>query len=244
MKNILILFLFFLIVSSVKGQENKKWDFQLNLGTTITVPFKKYSENNYEYNGKIISTEKINYSSGFGYFAEFITSYDLNSKISFLTGVNYSNTSFKINSELDIQYSKGTITSSNFHFPLFVKYKIIEKIPISISFGPYLRILTSANEKGTIYLDTTKIIVVDPNDPLLQPENDYSNNIKNNYEKYDYGISLQLDYELPISEKIKAVILTRFNYGLKNVINNQSSNFNIPKEWYNYNFNIGIGIKI
>jgi len=244
MKNILTIFLVYFIFLSVKGQDNKKWDFQLDLGTTLTVPFKKYSENNFEYNGKIIDTEKINYSSEFGYFAEFITSYTLNSKLSFLTGISYFNTSFKINSELGMQTNKGTITTSNIHLPLLVRYKLIKKIPISISFGPYFRILINANEKGTIYLDTNNVIVVDPNDPLLQPETDYTNDIKKNYEKYDYGLSLQFDYELSISEKIKGVILTRFNYGLKNVINNQSSNINIPKEWNNYNFDIGIGIKI
>ena len=244
MRQILVILLVFFIISSVNGQEDKKWNFQLNFGTTITIPYVKSEENNFVFNGQIVNTERINYSSGFGYFAEFITSYNFNSKLALMFGANYSNLSFNINSELELQTNKGTITTSNIHLPLLAKYKLIEKIPISISFGPYLRILTSANEKGTIYLDTTGMNIADPNDPLLRPETDYTNDIKENYKKYDYGLSLQLDYEITISNKFKGVIITRFNYGLRNVIEHHSSNINIPNEWNNYNFDIGIGIKI
>ena len=244
MKQILIVFLVLVISLSVKSQDDKKWDFQLNLGTTLTVPFKKTDENYITYKEQIIDTEEINYSSGFGYFAEFTTSYILNPKFSFLIGFSYSNISFKIDSKLGIQNNKGNITTSNIHFPLSVKYKLLKKIPISVSFGAYLRILTSANEKGTVSYDTKDFVLADPNDPLFPRDFDYESNIKNNYEEYDYGLSLQLDYEINISDKFKGIILTRFNYGLKNVINNQSIGINTPKEWNNYNFDIGIGIKI
>lgn len=244
MKTIVLVFLAFFISTTVEGQNEKKWDFQLNLGTSKIVPFKKYSENNLEYNGTIFDTKKINYSSVFGCFTEFIVSYSLNSKFSFLTGINYSNTSFKINSKLGFQNNIGIITTSNVCFPLFVKFKLIEKSPFSISFGPYFRILTNANEEGSIYLDTTNLNIADPNDPLFQPKIDYTNDIKNNYEKYDYGLLLQLDYELLLTKKCKAVILARFNYGLQNVIKNQATNISIPEKWRNYYFDIGIGIKI
>ena len=244
MRNILGVLIGLFIFSSVNGQEDKKWDYQLNFGATVTVPFIKSEENNFEYNGQIIDTEKINYASGIGYFAEFMTSYSLNSKLSLMLGVNYSNISFKVNSEFGIQENKGIITTSNIHFPLYAKYKVTEKNPISVSFGPFFRIIASANEDGTFYLDTSNLFVLDPNDPLLQPETDYKNNIKENYEKYDWGLSLQFDYEISISSKFKGIILTRFNYSLRNVINNQSIGVNTPKEWGNYSFDIGIGIKI
>ena len=129
-----------------------------------------------------------------------------------------------------------------------LNYRLSENVPVSISAGTYLGFLLFAQEKGTSYLDTSNLIVVDPNDPLLQPEQKYENDIEEDYYLIDYGLLLQLEYEFSLNKKISGVILSRFNYGLKNVlssgIDKRETIHSAAYEWKNYNILIGIGIKL
>lgn len=58
------------------------------------------------------------------------------------------------------------------------------------------------------------------------------------------GASLQLEYEVKLSQSIHGVILTRFNYGIKNVLTNDLMNNSSAKEWKNYNVMVGFGLKL
>lgn len=244
MRNITGVLLGIIVSASAIGQVNKKWHFQLDFGTTLTVPFMKTEENSSGHNGQTIDVEKINYSSEFGYFAEIMASHNLNPELSLLMGGSYSNKTFEITSEAGLLSSKGTITTSHIRIPLQLRYNLMKKIPVAISFGPYLSVLTGANEKGTLYLDTANMTLSDPNDPLLLPETNYSDDIKENFEALDYGLTIQLDYEILVSKKITGMILTRFNYGLTEVIKEHPAGISSPERWKNYNFDIGVGIKI
>ena len=92
------------------------------------------------------------------------------------------------------------------------------------------------------------MIVIDPNDPALQPEQKYENYIVKDYYLIDYGVLLQLDYEFRLNENISGVIISKFNYGLKNVIssgiNKRKTMHSAAYEWRNYNIMIGIGVRI
>jgi hypothetical protein len=232
---------------SIYGQESdkKKLNFQFDLGTTISIPFEKDVE--FKTLTPINGSYKTNYSSDFGYYLELITSYNINNRFIISSGINYNYTSIKIKDGEGIITSEGNLTNSYINIPLLFKYKILPEKPLYISTGGYLGFLINANEKGTTYLDTTGFVVIDPNDPLLQPQ-DYDNNVNADFENLDFGLLIQLDYEIKFSEKISGVFLSRFNYGLTNVISTgmdkKEMKHSAAYEWKNYNIIIGFGIKI
>ena len=230
------------------GQKNKKNSVQFDIGTSITIPYKQMVEFRtlLPINGN--GSSKTNYKTNFGYFAEILSDYNINENISITAGFNYNYTSYKIKDGEDIMISEGNLNNSYLNIPLLFNYRLSEKNPISISAGAYLGLLLFAQEKGTSYLDTSKIIVVETNDPLLQPEQKYDNNIKEDYYSIDYGVLFQLKYEYKWNEKMSGVFFSRFNYGLKNVLSSSlgklKAKHNAATEWKNYNILIGIGIKI
>lgn len=247
MRKIVIIIIIFLFSNFENyAQENKKFSFQFDIGTSITIPYKSTIE--FQTLLPINGSYKTNYKIDYGYFAEILSSYNKNEKISVTTGLNYNYISYRINDGEGIITSKGNLNNSYLNIPLLLNYRLSENTPISISAGTYFGLLLFAQEKGTSYLDTSNLIFADPNDPLLQPEQDYENNIAEDYYSVDYGVLLQLEYEFSLKEKISGVILSRFNYGLKNVlssgIDKSKTMHSAAYEWKNYNILIGIGIKI
>lgn len=244
MKKILtILILGQLTLSNAFAQDLKKIDYQIDIGTTLTIPYKKTSEKWPEIEGH----PQTDYSSNIGYFLEFLISYNLNSTYSIGTGLNYNYNSLKVSDKIGLFENKGNITSSNLTLPIIFKYRISEKIPLSISAGTYASFLIGSNDKGTAYYDTTGIIFTDPNgDPLIpdiETEIEYDNNIKGDYTSMDFGLLFQLDYDFEIKTGLNGVIISRFNYGLINVVSDDLDNYNSASDWKNYNLLIGFGIK-
>ena len=143
-----ILILGLLIFDNSFGQDFKKIDYQFDFGTTLTIPYKKSIEIWPEFDGH----PKTDYSSAFGYYFELMISYHFNSKIAINSGFNYNYNTLKINDKIGLTENKGSLTSSYLNLPILVKYRLSNNIPISISAGPYLGLMISANEKGTSYL--------------------------------------------------------------------------------------------
>ncbi|MCK9207958.1 MAG: PorT family protein [Salinivirgaceae bacterium] len=236
MKHILLI-ITFISVTSLFGQDFKKVDYQFDFGTSMTIPYKKSIER-----FPNIDNPKTDYSSSFGYFFEFIGTYNLNSTFSIYSGINYQATRLGINDMVGAITNTGYIATSYLNIPIFFKYHVLSSL--SISAGSYIGVLISAKEKGTTYIDLS---VLDPSDPILEtidPTQDYNNNISRDYKKYDFGLSSQLDYEIGLSDKLSGIIFTRLNYGLINVITNDISTYNSAKDWKNINLLLGIGIKI
>jgi hypothetical protein len=222
------------------GQDFKKINYQLSFGTTVTIPYKKSIEIWPEVDGH----PRTEYGSNFGYFSEFLIFYNINKKISINSGLNYNYSRLKINDKIGFVESKGNITSSYIQIPVLISYHLSDKLPISISSGPYLGLLISAKEKGTSYIDNTIIGSGDPAMYLLEPVYEYDNIIRKDYSSIDVGLSMQINYEIRIGENLTGVILTRFNYGLVDVMTNEIVNKNTASEWKNYNLMIGLGIRL
>jgi hypothetical protein len=242
MKQILMLLILGLIsLGEIYAQDFKKINYQFDFGTTLTIPYKR----TIEIWPEIDNHPQTYYSSNFGYFLEVLISYNLNSKYSMTTGLNYNLTSLKINDKIGLFENKGNLTNSYLTFPVMIKCHLSEKIPITISAGPYLGLLISANEKGTSYIDTAGLVFAEP-DPVIQiePKQNYDTDIKKDYTSIDYGLSVQIDYEINLSCGLKGVILTRFNYGLKDVLTNDLVNNSSANDWKNYNLMVGFGLKL
>ncbi|NJO90066.1 MAG: PorT family protein [Chloroflexia bacterium] len=243
MKQILtILILGVIAIGNIYSQENRKVYSQFDLGTTLSVPYKKTIEIWPEIEGR----PQTDYGSGFGYFCELLASYNINQKYFIQTGLNYNLNRIDINDKVGLIENKGKVLTSYLNIPLYFGLKPIDGLPMSVSIGPYVGFILTAKEKGNSYIDTAGFVSMEP-DPVLQslePKQDYDSDIKGDYTSIDFGLSLQLDYELKLSENLRGVILTRFNYGLTNVLTNDLMNNNSASNWKNYSLMIGFGLKL
>ncbi|MBS2101027.1 porin family protein [Carboxylicivirga linearis] len=238
-KHILILQILGLIsLGKTYSQDCKKINYQFDFGTTLSIPY----ENTIEYSTNFDFHPQTNYNSEIGYFLEFLVSCNLNNKYGISTGVNYSYSSLGIIDKIGRFENKGSLSASYVNIPVLFNYRITDKIPISISAGPYIGFIIDAVEKGTSYIDTTGIITMEPE--IFETKYNYDTNIKEDYTSIDYGLLLQLDYEVNLTKGLNGVILTRFNYGLKNVLTNDLSNKSSAHEWKNYSIQIGLGLKL
>ncbi|HAN77564.1 MAG TPA: hypothetical protein DCQ31_07225 [Bacteroidales bacterium] len=228
------------------GQENKKFSYQFNVGTSVTIPYEKNIE--FVFFQPIKGSNKTDYETNLGYYAEILALYNINNKFSITSGLTYNHTSYKIKDGYVSQWSEGYLNNSYLNVPLLFNYRPSENDSFSVSVGPYFGFILFAQEKGTLYLDTSELIVVDRNDPLLQPEQKYKNDIVKDYYSIDYGILLQLSQEFRLSKEISVVIITRLNYGLRNIISSnvdtRETMHSAAVEWKNYNVLLGLGIKI
>ena len=243
MKQILtILILGVIAIGNIYSQETKKLNYQFDLGTTLSVPYKKTIEIWPEIEGH----PQTDYSSSFGYFCELLVSYNINQKFFIQTGLNYNSNRIDINDKIGLIENKGKVLISYLNLPLYFGLKPIDDLPMTVSVGPYIGFILTAKEKGTSYIDTAGFISMEP-DPVLQsiePKQDYDTDIKKDYTLIDFGLSLQLDYELKLTENLRGVILTRFNYGLTNVLTNDLINNNSASDWKNYSLLVGFGLKL
>jgi len=234
-----ILILVFFAVTNLFGQEAKKFDYQVDFGTTFSIPYKKTVEVMQNFEGHPIT----NYSSNFGGFCELFVSYCLNSKFAINSGLNFNYNRLKINDLRGIFVKKGYLSTSYLSLPILINYQISNEIPLSFSVGTSLSLLLNTTEKGTVSVDTSKVISEYPEPGLIDIHQDYNHNITKGYATFDIAITSQVGYQLKINEKFNGVIFTRFNYGLKDVIEKYLATASSATYWKNYNLMIGFGIK-
>jgi len=229
------------------AQEEKRLSYQFDLGTSIALPYKQMIYT-YKIHPMNISTPYTEYTTDYGYYVEGLIKYNLKNNFSITSGFNYKYISYKIKDVWGFNISEGNINNSTLSIPFLLNYKLSDKIPLSVSAGPYIEFIIKAQETGITHIDTSYITVIDPNDPMFKDQ-DYNNDITKDYKMMSIGFSIQLEYELKFSEKISGILLSRFNYGLSNMLitddaekhKKAKSSANI---WKNYNILIGIGIKI
>jgi hypothetical protein len=242
--SIIVIFIIFCNITGF-SQNTKRFSYKLGTGTTLSVPYQKDVEF-HTTQPLLFGSNKTEYKPNFGYFVEGLLSYHFNPKYSLTSGLIFKHISYKIHDGRDIFYSKGTLSNSYLNIPISINYRINNKF--SISTGPYLGVLLSAQENGTTYIDHSSIIVNDPNDPLLKPEQDYCNQIKNDYHTLDYGLTAQFSYDFSVSKRISGYAFSRFNCGLKNVLSTgfgkTQTMHSAAHDWLNFNISVGLGIKL
>jgi hypothetical protein len=241
MKLIITLLLFISTLISF-GQDFKIFEYEINLGTNISIPYKWTIETMPNFEGH----PETDYRPGIGYFFEFITSYHLNTRASLYSGLNLNGTLLHIHDKLGLLESIGKIKTTYISVPILINYRFSDNSPFSFSLGPYFGFIISAREIGTTTFDTAGFIIDDDSDPIIDsidPIQDYDNDIKKNFRSLDFGVSAQYDYEFEISDSFLGVIFTRFNYGLLNVITNDIYTKGTADKWKNYNLVLGVGLK-
>jgi hypothetical protein len=230
---------------NISAQDFKKIEYQFDLGTTITVPYKRTIELYPEFSGHPAGK----YRSDFGYFLELLVSYNFSKTIGIKSGLNYNYTTLQINESVGFEESKGTLSFSYIQIPVLGKYRLSDQTPLSLSVGPYFGLLMKARVKGTSYIDLSKLTFSDNSDPLIQQISDIATtknintDVKNAYSTLDMGITMQIDYEFNLGRTITGVAFTRFNKGFTNTMKDGQNDF-IASNWKNNSLMIGIGIKM
>lgn len=222
------------ILFRISGQEINRFNYQVNIGTNISIPYKETVD---IYNSSAI----LEYKSDFSYFFDFILDYHLNNRMNINIGVSYLNTRIKRYGYYGPTEYDGTLASNFIGIPLEINYQILENIPIRIGFGPYLNFLLNSKEEGTMYIDTTGF----PYDPVLETFETiqkYEYDRMYQFNPLDFGVFAKIEYEYKLNEKASLVVFSKFNFGLVNSIKERSRYSYY--EWRNYNLLLGIGIKI
>jgi hypothetical protein len=228
------------------SQNFKRIEYQIGFGPTLTIPYKRSVDT---YPEAFESGPQTVYTPNFGYFFEYMMSYNISSRIAFYTGLNYNLNQYNKDDKFELIFMerKGTLTSSNFYIPAFIRCRLSENIPFLLSAGPYFNFLIHAREKGTLFIDSVQTIyfgglynLIKSMDPIQK----YENNTTEEYRYFDYGLSSQLDYEFKLNKNIDAVIYSRFNYGIKRKTASNFFSQSISTNWRNYTLMIGFGLKL
>lgn len=242
MRTVLLIVFVSLLTTKINfAQDAKKWNYQFDMGMNRSIPYTKHAEQLKEFEGH----PQTNYSGNWSYFAELLVSYRIGERHSLVSGLNYSASSISVDDQIGVQKSNGHIRRSYLKLPVLFRYWLFQQVPLSVAAGPYLGYRIKAREKGTAYLDLSSLDVTYAEPEFLELANgwDYNNNIKGGFTSIDYGLILQADYEISFSEKLKGVLLCRFDYGLKNVATTDISYFSSADKWRNYAISVGLGVK-
>ncbi|MFO7862988.1 MAG: outer membrane beta-barrel protein, partial [Salinivirgaceae bacterium] len=115
-KIIAVLILGLFSIGEFYGQDFKKVQFQVDFGTTLTLPYIKSIETLPHFD----RNPQTDYGSDFGYFFEILMSYNFNSNYAISTGLNYNYLSLKITDKAGFIENKGELTNSYLTFPVFI----------------------------------------------------------------------------------------------------------------------------
>ena len=180
-------FCFGLFVSiKLNGQELKnKIHYNLNLGTSFSVPYKATIHENCNCN----DSYKADYKSSFGYNASVLIDYILSRHYQLSFGIIFNQSKINVERELydvtlwakDIGYLKASYLT----VPLLFKYEILTKLPMSVGIGPYYSYLVKSRVKGISNLRWPVTTV--------SYDNDYMHS-SIHYKKFDFGAALQFTF--------------------------------------------------
>lgn len=245
------IFVFFLSLSIVSiAQANKPFDFQLAIGPSYTIPFKKdLSErgdmiDNMNFIGSdYYSGDITRYCNGdYGFFIDVDAIINIGDRFSMTSGIGYRRNSWDIYTRSNDHIWDLEYTSNYINIPLNLNYTISEYVPITITGGIYVGILLKTNAKLTMVSDTA---AMGPNVSHYGPVTmSVEGSVSDSYKDLDFGVSGKLNYKFGLTEKSKGVILIGFDYGLINVRTPQDKSDISEDVWKNYRIYLGLGIEI
>lgn len=224
--------------------QNKKIDFQLSLGTTLSIP--KTSElTNTNFDGNPETKSLIN----IGAYILPSANYSLNKKTSIDFGLGFYLDRFSIEDKIGAVINKGNRSINQIQIPINFNLHFSHDKSYQFGIGGFVNFLLSAKEKGETVIDYSKLNIYNPSDPTFNNSSTvrYDNNIKDNYNSVSFGTFIQLKKSISFSSDKKGFILLRINQYLNSIKNNNNNSnlsqyikFNNEKEPTTVNLGIGI----
>jgi len=224
--------------------QDKKFEFQLSLGPTFSIP--KTSELT---NTNVDGSPEIKSSVNIGAYILPSLNYSLSEKSSLDFGIGFYLDRFSIEDKIGPVTNKGNRSISQIQTPINFNFHFSQDNSYQLGIGGFASFLISAKEKGDTITDFSQIDIIDPNDPTFNNNStvSYDNNIKDNYNSVSFGAFVQLKKSISFSSDKKGFILLRINQYFNSIKNNNSdSDLNQFIEFKNEKepttINLGIGI--
>ena len=188
--------------------QDQKFDFQLSLGPTLSVP--KTSELT---NTNIEGSPEIKSSINIGAFILPSVNYSLNEKSSLDFGIGFYLDRFSIEDKIGIATSKGNRSISQIQTPINFNFYFSQDKSYQFGVGGFVSFLLSAKEKGETITDFSQIDMIELSDPIFHNNStvSYDNNIKDNYNLVSFGAFIQLKKNIAFSPDKKGFVLLRIN---------------------------------
>ncbi|WP_068475223.1 outer membrane beta-barrel protein [Saccharicrinis aurantiacus] len=143
MKKLLLLICVLFCINAA-SQESKKLYYQLNIGTSLSIP--SQSSVAASANSEGLGSK---YYSDFGYFINSVVSLRSGERSGFTSGLNLIMINTEIDEELGVVTFKGSRHVSYLQVPLLFDFYLSKRI--SLSAGVYGGVLLSVKEKGIFY---------------------------------------------------------------------------------------------
>lgn len=218
--------------------QDKKIDFQISLGPTFSIP--KTSElSNTNFDG----SPEVKSSINIGAFVLPSVNYSLNENYSLNFGIGFFLDRFSIEDKIGIVTNNGNRSISQIQTPLSFNFHFGQDKSYEFGLGGFASFLLSAKESGTTVTDLSRIDIIDPNDSIINNNLpvDYNNDIKENYNLFNFGAFIQLKKNISFTSEKKGFVLLRISQYLNSIKSKKSvSSLENEKEPTTVNFGIGI----
>jgi len=239
-----LLLLLALFSISISAQE-KKINFQLTFGPTLSVPkTSKLSDSN------ISGLPEIKSSINIGAFILPSINYSFNEKTSLELGFGYYLDRFSIENKIGPTINKGNRNIHQLQVPITINFRFANDHSYQFGIGGFTSFLLSAKEIGQTKIDYSKLNPNDPNDPIYVDNNvNYNYDIKYNYNSVNFGAFIQLKKDISFSTNTQGFILIKINQYF-NAIKNHDANsplntyYKLKDEKEPTTVNLGIGFDL
>jgi hypothetical protein len=226
--------------------QDKKIDFQLSLGPTLSIP--KTSElTTTNFNG----SPEIKSSINVGAYILPSVNYSLSEKTSLDFGLGFYLDRFSIEEKIAAVVNKGNRSINQIQTPISFNLHFSHDKSYQFGMGGFVNFILSAKEKGETTFNYSQIYVINPNDPAFNNNStvSYNKDIKDNYNSVSFGAFIQLKKSISFSSDKKGFILLRINQYLNSIKNNDTNSDLIPyikirNEKEPTTVNLGIGIEL
>ena len=241
-----ILLIFMISFLTKTYSQDKKIDFQLSAGTTLSIP--KTSELT---NTNVDGSPEIKSSINIGAFILPNLNYKMNEKTSLDFGLGFYMDRFAIKARNGNVISKGNRSVSQIQTPINLNFHFGNNNSYIFGDGGFSSFLLSAKEKGESRINSTGFNTsgdIPINDPVVTGlSQNFDNDIKNKYSSVSFGAFIQLKKNISFSSNKKGFILIKINQYFNSIKNNDSDSdlnefIELKNEKEPTTINLGIGI--
>lgn len=236
----------FLIAFFIKSySQEKKINFQLSFGPTLSIP--KTSKLT---GSSLDGFPEIKSSINIGAFVLPNINYYLNEKTSLDFGLGFYLDRFSIENKIGPTIAKGNRNISQLQIPVNINFHFGKDNSYQFGLGGFASLLITAKEKLETTIDFSQLNPVDANDPNLNANSVVNNNnIKDNYNSVSFGAFIQLKKNISFSTNTKGFLLLKINQYFNSIKNNEydsalNNYFEFKNEKEPTTINLGIGIEL
>jgi hypothetical protein len=194
--------------------QEKKINFQLSFGTTLSIPkTSKLTDSNLEGSPAIKSISNI------GAFILPSFNYSLTKKMSLDFGLGYYLDRFSVENTVGPSMNKGIRNNSQIQTPININFHLGNSNSYLLGIGGFANFMLSAKENGKTTIDYSMLNKYNPSDVSFQTTSseNYSTNIKKNFNSLGLGAFIQLKKNFILSSHSQGFLFIKINQYLNSI---------------------------